>query len=82
MAQVARETLSADFGLSTTGVVAMGDPNGNKPGLTYVGITDAQGAQSWQQNFARFRDEAAHRGAIAALFRLRERLIDLKLQLN
>jgi nicotinamide-nucleotide amidase len=82
MAQVARETLSADFGLSTTGVVAIGDPNGKQPGLTYVGITDSQGNQSWQQNFARFRDEAAQRGAIAALFRLRERLIDLKLHLN
>jgi nicotinamide-nucleotide amidase len=79
MARVARDTLSADFGLSTTGVVPMGDPNGKQQGLTYVGIADAQGKQSWQQNFARFRDEAAHRGAIAALFRLRERLIDLKL---
>jgi nicotinamide-nucleotide amidase len=79
MAEAARERFSADFGLSTTGIVAAGNPEGKPPGLTYVGIADSLGKRSWQQNFARFRDEAAHRGAIAALFRLRERLIELKL---
>ncbi len=79
MAEAARERLSADFGLSTTGVVQPGNPEGTPPGLTYIGIADAQGKRSWQQNFARFRDEAGHREAIAALFRLRERLIELKL---
>jgi len=79
MAEAARDRFSADFGLSTTGVVAADNPQGKPPGLTYVGISDAQGRRSWQQNFARFRDEAGHRGAIAALFRLRERLIELKI---
>ncbi len=79
MAVAVRERLSADFGLSTTGVIALGNPEGKPPGLTYVGIADSQGKRSWQQNFARFRDEAGHREAIAALFRLRERLIELKI---
>jgi len=79
MAEMARNRLSADFGLSTTGVVAAGSPEGKPSGSTYIGITDSQGKRSWQQNFARFQDEAGHRGAIAALFRLRERLIELKI---
>lgn len=79
MAEAARDRFSADFGLSTTGVVSADNPEGKPPGLTYVGVADAQGKSSWQQNFARFRDEAGHRGAIAALFRLRERLIELKI---
>ncbi len=78
MAEAARERLSADFGLSTTGIVAPDNPEGKPPGLTYIGIADAQGRRSWQQNFARFRDEASLRGAVAALFRLRERLMEPK----
>jgi len=79
MAEMARNRLSADFGLSTTGIVAAGSPEGKPPGLTYIGIADSQDKRSWQQNFARFQDEAGHRGAIAALFRLRERLIELNI---
>jgi len=79
MAEMVKERFSADFGLSTTGVVASGDSEGKPPGLTYVGLADSQGTRSWQQNFARFRDEAGQREAIAALFRLRERLIELKI---
>ncbi len=79
MAAAVKERLSADFGLSTTGVMAPGNPEGKPPGLTYVGLANGQGKRSWQQNFARFRDEAGQREAIAALFRLRERLIDLKI---
>ncbi len=79
MAVVAKERLSADFGLSTTGVTGPDNPEGNPPGTTYVGLADSQGKRSWQQNYARFRDEAGHREAIAALFRLRERLIELKI---
>ena len=79
MAVAAKDRLSADFGLSTTGVTGADSPQGTLPGTTYVGIADSQGKRSWQQNFARFRDEAGHREAIAALFRLRERLIELKI---
>jgi len=79
MARVAKEKFSADFGLSTTGVVGRESPEGKEPGLTYIAVADKQGTRSWQQNYARFRDEAGHREAIAALFRLRERLIELKI---
>ena len=78
MAEVVKERFSADFGLSTTGVMAPGNSEGKPPGLTYVGLADSKGTRSWQQNFARFRDEAGQRETIAALFRLRERLIELK----
>jgi len=79
MAMVAKERFSADFGLSTTGVVGQESPEGKEPGLTYIAVADNQGTRSWQQNYARFRDEAGNREAIAALFRLRERLIELKI---
>lgn len=78
-AAVARERLSADFGLSTTGIVRLDSSEGKPPGLTYIGLADSQGKRSWQQNYARYRDDAGHREAIAALFRLRERLIELKI---
>lgn len=79
MAAIARNRLSSDIGLSTTGLVAPDNPQGKPPGLTYIGIVDAHGKRSWQQDFSRYRDEAGYRGAIAALFRLRERLIELKI---
>ena len=79
MAKIVKERFSANFGLSTTGVMAPDNPGGKPPGLTYVGLADSKGTRSWQQNFARFRDEAGQREAIAALFRLRERLIELKI---
>ena len=79
MAVAVREEFSADFGLSTTGVTGREDSEGRPPGLTYIGIADANGKTSWQQNFGRWMDEVRLRGAIAALFRLRERLIELKI---
>jgi nicotinamide-nucleotide amidase len=79
MAVAAKERLSADFGLSTTGVTGPDNPEGKPPGTTYVSLADSKGKRSWQQNYARFRDEAGHREVIAALFRLRERLIELKI---
>ena len=79
MAAAARERLSADFGVSTTGVFNLGNTEGKPPGLTYIGIADAQGTRSWQQNFGRYLDEVRQRQAIAALFRIRERLIELKI---
>jgi nicotinamide-nucleotide amidase len=79
MAVVAKERLSADFGLSTSGIVGTHSPEGKPPGLTYIGIADTMAQNSWEQNYARFRDEAGQREAIGALFRLRERLIELKI---
>jgi nicotinamide-nucleotide amidase len=77
MAVAARERLSADFGLSTSGIVGANSPDGRPTGLTYIGIADTLGQRSWEQNYAHFRDEAGQREAIGALFRLRERLIEL-----
>jgi len=79
MARAAREMLSADIGLSTTGMVPPGGLKEKPPGLIYIGIADARGTKSWEQNFARWRDDAARRCSVAALFRLRERLIELKI---
>ena len=75
MAAAARETLSADIGLSTSGVLSEHISEQERPGLTYIGLADELGQSSWPQNFARFRDEAGQREAIGALFRLREKLI-------
>ncbi|MFC2033541.1 CinA family nicotinamide mononucleotide deamidase-related protein [Chloroflexota bacterium] len=78
MAVVAKDRFSADIGLSTTGIVGARSPDGKPSGLTYIGITDTLGQRSWEHNYARFRDESGQREAIGALFRLRERLIELK----
>ena len=79
MAVAARERLSADFGLSTTGIAGVDSPEGKPPGLAFVGIADAQGTRTWQQSYPPSRADARDRGAVAALFRLRERLIELGL---
>ena len=79
MALVAKDRLSADIGLSTTGIIRTQSLEGKPSGTTYIGIADALGQRSWEQNYARFRDESGQREAIGALFRLRERLIELKI---
>ena len=79
MAAMAREKFSADIGLSTGGVMQKSTVGENPPGLTYVGISDSSGEKTWGHNFARFRDPSGHREAYGALFRLRERLLELKL---
>ena len=79
MAVAARERLVADFGLSTTGIAGVNSPEGKPPGLAFVGIADAQGTRTWQQSYPPSRPDSRERGAVAALFRLRERLIELGL---
>jgi nicotinamide-nucleotide amidase len=79
MAAAVRGTLSADIGLSTTGIAGLSNPEGKPPGLAFIGIADAQGTRTWQQNYPPSRADARNRGAVAALFRLRERLIELGL---
>jgi nicotinamide-nucleotide amidase len=79
MAAAARETLSSDIGLSTTGITGLDDPEGKPPGLAFIGIADDHGTRTWQQNYPPSRADARNRGAVAALFRLRERLIELGL---
>ena len=79
MAAAVREKFSADIGLSTSGVLEKSAGDGHPPGLTYVGISDSSGEKTWGHNFARFRDPSGQREAYGALFRLRERLLELKL---
>ena len=79
MAAMIRERFSADIGLSTSGISQKSTVKGEPPGLTYVGVSDASGEKTWGHNFARFRDPSGQREAYGALFRLRERLIELKI---
>ncbi len=79
MASAARGTLSADIGLSTTGITGLDNPEGKPPGLAFIGIADDHGTRTWQQSYPLSRADARSRGAVASLFRLRERLIELGL---
>jgi nicotinamide-nucleotide amidase len=79
MAAAVRERFSADIGLSTSGVMQEPAARGEPPGLTYAGISDSSGEKTWGHNFARFRDPSGQREAYGALFRLRERLMELKI---
>jgi nicotinamide-nucleotide amidase len=74
MAEAARQKLSADIGLSTSGILTEYISERKRPGMTYIGIADDTGRDSWPQNYARFRDELGQREAIGAFYRLRERL--------
>ena len=76
MAMAVREQFSADIGLSTSGVMKTSDNEGNRPGLTYVGIADSHGVKTWGHNFSRFREHSGQREAVGALFRLRQRLAE------
>lgn len=77
MAEAARQKLSADIGLSTSGILSEYISERKRPGLTYIGIADATGCESWPQNYARFRDELGQREAIGAFYRLRQRLLKI-----
>ena len=79
MAIAARDRLSGDFGLGTTPVARVDNPEGKQPGLAFIGVADAKGTQTWQQNYPPTWEGVRNRAAISALFRLRERMIELKL---
>ncbi len=79
MAKAVRERLDADIGLSITDVVSIRTPSGFPPGTLFIGIADVKGVKTWQQQYIPGRADTKERAAIACLFRLRERLIELKL---
>ena len=79
MAVAARDRLSADFGLGTTPVARVDNPEGKQPGLAFIGVADMWGTQTWQQNYPPTWEGVRNRAAISALFRLRERMIELNL---
>ncbi|UCB42805.1 MAG: CinA family protein, partial [Dehalococcoidales bacterium] len=74
-----RQRLSANFGLGTTPVASVDNPEGKQPGLAFIGVADANGTQTWQQNYPPTWEGVRDRAAISALFRLRERMMELKL---
>jgi nicotinamide-nucleotide amidase len=79
MAVAVRERFSTDFGLGTTPVARVDNQEGKQPGLAFIGAADAKGTQTWQQNYPPTWEGARNRAAISALFRLRERMIELNL---
>jgi nicotinamide-nucleotide amidase len=78
MAVSIKEQFSTDFGLSITGITK-DIKSTNQSDIAYIGIADAEGTQSWQQQFMPDRADSRERAAVAALFRLRERLIATKI---
>jgi len=76
MATGVREKLAADIGVSVTGITG---PASKQPGVVFVGVADRHGVKTWQQQYQPDRADTRERAAISALFRLRERLIELKL---
>lgn len=77
MAVVAKEKFSADIGLSVTGIMGLDSSEDKTLGLAFIGIADSQGITSWRQDNIPYRDIARQRVAIAALFRLRQRLMEI-----
>ena len=78
MALSIKEKFSTDFGLSITGIYRNREP-ANQSDIVYIGIADASGTKSWQQQFMLNRADSRERAAVAALFRLRERFIEMNI---
>ena len=76
MASAVREKLAADIGVSVTGITGAGS---KQPGVVFIGVADRAGVRSWQQQYQLGRADTRERAAISALFRLRERLIEMNL---
>jgi nicotinamide-nucleotide amidase len=76
MALAVRKTMGADIGVGVTGISG---PESKQPGAVFIGVADAQGVKTWQQQYQAGRADTKERAAVSALFRLRERLIELKL---
>ena len=67
MAASIKEKFSTDFGLSVTGIFHERGPT-NQTDIAYIGIADANGTKSWQQQFMLNRADSRERAAIAASF--------------
>ncbi|MDP2920177.1 MAG: CinA family nicotinamide mononucleotide deamidase-related protein [Dehalococcoidia bacterium] len=76
MALAVKAEPGADIGVSVTGISG---PGSKQPGIVFIGLADAQGVKTWQQQYQPGRADTKERAAISALFRLRERLIELNL---
>jgi nicotinamide-nucleotide amidase len=71
LATSVKQKSTTDLGISITGI--------DKEGRVYIGIADKSGTKTWQQQYQAGRADNRERATMAALFRLRERLIELKL---
>jgi nicotinamide-nucleotide amidase len=78
MAVSVKNKFSTDFGLSIGGIYHKNESTAQSD-IVYIGIADAHGVKSWQQQFMSNRADSQERAAVAALFRMREKLIELKL---
>lgn len=79
MALAVRERLGADIGMGITGITSVGAPGSATQGTAFIGIADASGVKTWQQQYQPGRADTRERATVAALFRLRERLLELGL---
>ncbi|MBA7666255.1 putative competence-damage inducible protein [subsurface metagenome] len=79
MAVVAKEKFSSDVGLSITGIAGLDSSEGKTPGSAFIGIADIHSKTSWEQGNLPYRDIVRERAAIAALFGLRQRLIEMEI---
>jgi nicotinamide-nucleotide amidase len=73
MATAVMDRLNTDIGIGVTGI---GAPDSKQPGIVFIGISNKNGTKSWQQQYQVGRADTRERAAIAALFRLRERLLE------
>ncbi|MFQ5933011.1 MAG: competence/damage-inducible protein A [Dehalococcoidia bacterium] len=74
MAQLCRERLGADFGVSVTGVAGPDSSEGKPPGTMFVGIASSKDVRSFDPEVYGNRPLMKQRAAIAALFQLQRRL--------
>lgn len=73
-AKMAREKTGADIGISTTGITGL-DNETEPSGISFIGISDSNDTVSYQQITVPRRTMARQQLAMAALFRLREKLL-------
>lgn len=76
MAVTVKEKLKTDIGLSVTGLGGLDDEKVTA-GECYIGFADLKGKTSFHQRLLPHRDSMRHNAALAALFRLRQRLLDI-----
>ena len=75
MAVIIKEKFDTDIGLSITGMGGM-DEEKSIAGECFIGIADPHSVISFQQRVLPHRDNMRNLAAIAALFRLRQRLLE------
>jgi nicotinamide-nucleotide amidase len=76
LAESARRSLDADYGLSITGLAGVDGGTAEKPaGTVFIGLASRHGVASRRQQFLGKRDEVRHRATHVALDWLRRELL-------